>query len=140
LYVPAMGTTGVVVLTRGSTATTTIDLTELDTAGPDVDGAPGCISASAVGTKVYVPGGVLDNFAVTEVGKIAVIDTTTDTMIASADMSYGNPYGFLERAPEDSTYAGDLLIASAPDLTDNATGCIERVNIGGATPTVGCGL
>src|SRR5690606_4603267 len=26
LYVPAMGTTGVVVLTRGSTATTTIDL------------------------------------------------------------------------------------------------------------------
>lgn len=139
LYVPAMGTAGVVVLTRGSTATTTIDLSELDTMGMD-DGQPDCISAYAVDTKVYVACGVLDNFVATEVGKIAVIDTETDTMIASVDMSYGNPYGFFERAPADSTYAGDLLIASAPSLTSYATGCIERVNIAGAMPTVGCGL
>ncbi len=139
LYVPAAGTAGVVVLTRGSTAITTIDLSELDTMGED-DGKPDCISAYAVGTKVYVACGVLDNFVATEVGKIAVIDSTTDTLITSVDMSYGNPYGFFERAPADSTYAGDLLIGSAPSLTSYATGCIERVNVGGETPTVGCGL
>src|SRR5687768_860161 len=53
LYVPAMGTAGVVVLTRGSAATTTIDLSSLDTMGMN-DGTPDCVSAYAVGTKVFV--------------------------------------------------------------------------------------
>lgn len=138
LYVPAMGTAGVVVLTRGSTSTKTIDLSSLDTMGQN-DGLPDCVSAYAVGTKVYVACGVLDNFNATEVGKIAVIDTATDTMVAHADMSARNPYGFFVRAPAGSTFAGDLLIPSVPDFTSYATGCIERVSTGD-TPTVGCGL
>jgi hypothetical protein len=137
LYVPATGTAGVVVLTRGSTDTTTIDLSALDTMGMD-DGKPDCVSAYAVGTKVYVACGVLDNFAAAEVGKIAVIDSATDTMITSVDMNYRNPYGFFVRAPEGSTYTGDLLIGSSPSLTTYTAGCIERVSTGD-TPTVGCG-
>jgi YVTN family beta-propeller protein len=138
LYVPATGTAGVVVLTAGSTATTTIDLSALDTAGAN-DGKPDCISAYAVGTKVYVVCAVLDNFAGVEVGKVAVIDSATDTMVTSVAMNYANPYGFLERAPMDSTYTGDLLIPSVPSFSNYATGCIERISTG-ATPTTGCGL
>ena len=138
LYVPALGTAGVVVLTRGSTDIATIDLSSLDTVGTN-DGVPECMSAYAVGTKVYVACGVLDNFAGVEPGKVAVIDTATDTMVASATMNYSNPSGFFVRAPDDSTYTGDLLIASLPEFTDYSVGCLERVSTG-ATPTVGCGL
>ena len=139
LYVPAMGTAGVVVLTRGSTTTKTIDLSALDTMGMN-DNKPDCVSAYAIDTKVYVACGVLDNFNATEVGKIAIIDTTTDAMTASLPMNYKNPYGFFVRAPESSTYTGDLLIASVPDFTNYATGCIERVSTGPTPSAVGCGL
>lgn len=138
LYIPAMGTAGVVVLALGSSALKTIDLSALDTIGTN-DGKPDCVSAYAVGTKVYVACGVLDSFNDVEVGKVAVIDSTTDTMIGSAPMSYGNPYGFFVRAPEDSTYAGDLLIGTFPDFTNYATGCVERVSTG-TTTTVACGV
>ncbi|HEY5943955.1 MAG TPA: hypothetical protein VIV40_00615, partial [Kofleriaceae bacterium] len=138
LYVPAYGTAGVIVVTRGSTELETIDLSSLDTMGMN-DGKPDCVSAYAVGTKVYVACGVLDNFNAVEVGKVAVIDTATDTMVTSVAMNYKNPNGFFMRAPEGSTYGGDLLIPSVPSFTNYATGCIERVSTA-ATPTVGCGL
>ena len=138
LYVPALGTAGVVVITRGATAQTTIDLSALDTAGAD-DGQPDCMSAYAVGTKVYVACGLLDNFAAAENGKVAVIDSTTDTMTGSVTLNYRNPYGFFVQSPVDSTYVGDLLIATVPSFVDYATGCIERISTG-ATPTAACGL
>jgi hypothetical protein len=138
LYVPALGTAGVIVITRGSTTQTTIDLSSLDTMGMN-DNKPECVSAYVVGTKLYVACAVLDNFNAVEVGKVAVIDTTTDTLITSVDMSYKNPNGFFVRAPETSTYAGDLMIATIPDYQNYATGCIERVSTG-ATTTVSCGL
>jgi YVTN family beta-propeller protein len=139
LYVPATGTAGVVVIKRGSQTTTTIDLSALDTQGMN-DGKPDCVTAYAVGTKVYVACGVLDNFNAAEVGKIAVIDSATDTMTAHVDMNYKNPYGFFVRAPEGSTYTGDLLIPSVPSFSSYTTGCLERVTTTGDTPTVGCGL
>lgn len=138
LYVPALGTAGVVVITRGSPALTTIDLSALDTMGAN-DGKPDCVSAYAVGTKVYVACAVLDNFNAVEVGKIAVIDTATDTMVTSVSMSYKNPNGLFVRSPEGSTYAGDLLIPTVPDYQNYATGCLERVSTA-ATPAVSCGL
>jgi len=82
---------------------------------------------------------VLDNFDKVEVGKIAIIDSTTDTMTMSTNMNYMNPYGFFTRAPESSTYTGDLLIPSFPDFTNYSTGCLERVSTTG-TLTVACGL
>ena len=126
LYIPALGTAGVVVMKRGSPTPTTIDLSALDTVGGN-DGMPECVSAYAVGTKVYVACGVLDSFAAVEPGKVAVIDTATDTMVASVSMNYANPYGFFVATPADSTYVGDLLIATAPSMTSYATGCIQRI-------------
>lgn len=134
LYVPALGTGGVLVIKDGST--TTVDLSALDPA----DGGPDCMTAYAIGTKVYVACGILDeNFSPRGVGKIAVIDTATDMMVASANMNYKNPSGFFVRAPESSTYTGDLLIASVPDFTNYTTGCLERVSTG-MNLTVGCGV
>lgn len=138
LYVPALGTAGVVVLTRGSNTPATIDLSALDTMGMN-DNKPECVSAYVVGTKLYVACAVLDNFNAVEVGKVAVIDTTTDTLITSLSMSYKNPTGLFVRSPEGSTYAGDLLIPTVPDYNNYATGCIDRVSTG-ATPAVACGL
>jgi hypothetical protein len=138
LYVPALGTAGVVVITRGSTTPTTINLSALDTTGMN-DGKPECVSAYVVGTKLYVACGVLDNFNKVEVGKIAVIDTATDTMMTSVNMSYSGPSGLFVRSPEGSTYSGDLLIPTIPDYNNYATGCIQRVSTA-ATPAVSCGL
>jgi YVTN family beta-propeller protein len=137
LYVPALGTAGVVVITRGSSTLTTIDLSSLDTAGMN-DGKPDCVSAYAVGTKVYVACGMLDNFNAVEVAKVAVIDTATDTMVGSAAMNYSNPTGFFVQTPASSVFGGDLLLPTVPDYTSYATGCIERISTG-ATPTVSCG-
>jgi YVTN family beta-propeller protein len=138
LYVPALGTTGVVVITRGSPTQTTIDLSGLDTVGAN-DGMPECVSAIAVGTAVYVACGVLDSFASVEPGKVAIIDSTTDTLLETITLNYGNPYGFFVATPPASTYVGDLLIETAPSLTDYTTGCLERVST--ATPhTAACGL
>jgi YVTN family beta-propeller protein len=138
LYVPALGTAGVVVITRGSTAQTTIDLSALDSMGMN-DGKPECVSAYVVGTKLYVACAVLDNFNAVEVGKIAVIDTATDMMVTSVNMNYKNPVGFFKASPPGSVYGGDLLIPTVPDYNNYATGCIERVSTA-ATPTVACGL
>ncbi len=136
LYVPALGTKGVVVISGGAVEKT-IDLTSLDTMGAN-DMQPDCVSAYTVGTKVYVACGVLDSFNAVEVGKIGVIDTATDTLVTSVAMSYKNPSGFLVQTPASSAFAGDLLIATIPDFQDYSTGCVQRVSTG-ATPMVSCG-
>lgn len=136
LYVPALGTKGVVVIS-GGVVEKTIDLTSLDTMGAN-DMQPDCVSAYAVGSKLYVACGLLDSFAAVEVGKIAVIDTATDTLETSVAMSYKNPSGFLVATPASSVYAGDLLIATVPDFQDYSIGCVQRVSTG-ATPMVSCG-
>lgn len=138
LYVPALGTAGVLVLTRGSTTIETIDLSALQTAG-QADQKPDCISAYAIDDKVYVACGLLDGFNAVEVGKVAVIDTATDTLVTSVAMTDKNPYGLFERAPASSVYAGDLLLPTVPDFISYATGCVQRVSVG-ATPTASCGV
>lgn len=138
LYIPSTGTAGVVVVTRPANTRTTIDLSALDSVGPN-DGKPDCVAAYAVGTKVYVACGMLDSFAAVEPAKVAVIDTATDTMTSSITLPYGNPIGFFAKSPDDSTYGGDLLVATAPSFSDYATGCIARVSTTGATPGASCG-
>lgn len=137
LYIPAAGTAGVIVLTRGSNTKTTIDLSSLDSVGPN-DGLPDCVAAYLVGTKLYVACGLLDSFYAAEPGKVAVIDTTTDTMTTSITLPFSNPLGFFAKTPDDSTFGGDLLIPTIPDFTDYTTGCIARVSTG-TTPSASCG-
>jgi hypothetical protein len=136
VYVPALGTAGVVVLDRDHPGSpTTIDLSSLDPA----DGLPDCISAYPVGTTLYVACGLLDdNFQARGPAKVAVIDTTTDTMIGSFDLPASNPIGFFVRTPDTSTFGGDLVIGLAPSFTDYATGCLARVGTGASPAADGC--
>lgn len=137
LYVPvfdAMG--GLKVIDRATRAVTTISLAALDT-----DGAPNCISAYAVGTRVFVACEVLDqNFSPRGPGKIAVIDTATDTVATTFDLTNNNPFGRFIATPPTSMFAGDLLIPTAPSLTNYATGCLERVSTGNTPAANGCAV
>jgi hypothetical protein len=135
LYVPATGTAGVVVMTLPAGTTTTI---ALDTAVGDPDGKPDCVAAVAVGTDVYVACGLLDaNFSPRGVGKVAVIDTTTDHVRTTFALPDKNPIGFFANTPASSTFAGDLLIPLVPSFDTYTTGCVARIHPG-ATPTASC--
>ena len=124
LYVPAYGTAGVVVLQNDQIAKTI----DLGTLLGDPDGKPDCVSAYAVGTKVFVACGLLDaNFMPRGNGKVAVIDTTTDHATALT-MPDKNPAGFFEQSP-----SGDLLISVVPSFDVFTNGCVMRVPADGTT-------
>jgi DNA-binding beta-propeller fold protein YncE len=135
LYVPALGTAGVLVLKPGMPTPTVIDL---GTPLGDADGKPDCVSAYAVGTKLYVACDMQTNFVNVLDSKIAVIDTATDTYVTSVTTPYKNPLGFFAQAPQGAAYFGDLLIPLMPDYNDLTAGCLARVSTG-ETPTVACG-
>lgn len=127
LYIPALGTAGVVVATRGSTTTTTIDLSALDP-----DGLPDCVSAHVLGGEIYVACGLLEQFAPTGPGKLVVIDPATDTVRTTIDLATRNPFGLFEALP-----GGTQLVLPSVDFGDGNAGCIERITAG-ATPTATC--
>ncbi len=134
LYVPALGTAGVVVLSQSAgTMTSTIDL---NAATGETDGKPDCVSAFAVGTDVYVACDIYDEttFAPEGNGKLVVIDSTTDTVRTTVTMPVENPQGELTQLPDM-----DLMIsAEALDNgSDEAKGCVVRVTPG-TTPAAVC--
>jgi DNA-binding beta-propeller fold protein YncE len=135
LYIPATGTAGVVVMTLPAGTTTTI---ALDTAVGDPDGKPDCVSAFAVGTDVYVACDLLDSsFTPRGPGKVAVIDTATDTVRTTITLPEKNPLGFFQQSPATSMFGGDLLIATVPAFDTYTAGCLVRVTPG-TTPTATC--
>jgi hypothetical protein len=120
LYLPALDTRGVVVLQRNGLHTV-LDLSSLDP-----DGHPDCVSAYAIGTKLVVVCGLLDNFVAVRDAKVLIYDTVDGTM-RSASLAARNPVGFLQPTPADSFFAGDLLIATA-DFGAPTTRCVVRIN------------
>jgi hypothetical protein len=129
LYLPTLGTT-VTVLTRGSTATSQIDLS-----ADDPDGKPDCNSVYLVGSDLYVSCGVLDEtFAARGPGLVHVIDTATSRIKTTVMLSHRNPLGLFERIPGSGPQGGDLLMTTVEDFVTKA-GCVERVTTG-ATPSV----
>jgi hypothetical protein len=133
LYVPALGTSGVVKINTVTLAIKTIDLAPLDP-----DGHPDCVSAYAIGTKVYVACGTLDEFfSPRGPGSVVVLDATTDEVTTTITLPTPNPYNFIVQSPESSVFGGDLLIPMLPSFTDYSTGCIARVSTG-AAPAASC--
>ena len=135
LYIPATGTAGVVVMTcprarrRRSRSTPRVG---------DPDGKPDCVSAYAVGTDVYVACDLLDaEFTPRGVGKIAVIDTTNDSVRTTFALPDKNPQGFFVATPASSAFGGDLLIPTVPSFDTFGAGCVTRVKPGTA-PTATC--
>src|SRR5690606_1717033 len=104
----------------------------------DPDGNPDCVSAYAVGTKVYVACGLLDEFySPRGDGKVAIIDTAGGDAVTSVTLPYPNPQNLFVRSPEGSTLGGDLLIGLTPSFVDYSDGCIARISTG-ATSTAAC--
>ena len=126
LYVPVYGGTGVAVLTRGSPAIATIDLS-----ADDPDGKPQCMSAMLAGTDVYVTCQLLDASAAPRGnGRVYVIDSATDTVRTSFALTTKNPISLLEEVGD-----GSLAVATV-DFADHS-GCIEKF-VPGASPTSAC--
>lgn len=135
LYVAALGAAGVIVIDRANgNAKTTIDLSALDPG----DGNPDCVSVFAVDTRVFVACGVLMSFVPEGPGKIAVIDTTTDTVATSFDLPAENPFSLFARTPTTSVFGGDLVIGLVPSFSDFSTGCLARVSVGASPAANGC--
>ncbi|HSK03289.1 MAG TPA: hypothetical protein VK932_18685 [Kofleriaceae bacterium] len=133
LFVPAFDTAGVVVITRGSGARETIDLSALDP-----DGEPNCVSAYTVGDEVYVACELLDlTFQPRGPGQIAVIDAATNAVKTTFPLASANPFGAFEQLPA-GVLGGDLVIPTVPSFTDFSTGCVERVQTGAAPRANGC--
>lgn len=136
LYVAALGAPGVLVIDRAAPDTIdTIDLSSLDD-----DGLPDCVSAHAVGSRVFVACGLLDENFTSQGGKVVVIDTATDELETTIDLPSINPTGWFELAPAGAPFAGDLLIPTAlPGFADYSDGCLARVGTG-ASPAATCAV
>jgi hypothetical protein len=135
LYVPALGTAGVVVIDRGAgNALSTIDLGALDP-----DELPNCISAYELDGEVFVACGVLDDddpfLSPRGDGVIAVIDTADDSLARDFELPGANPVGWLALTSDDSELAGDLVIGLVPSYNDFSIGCLARVPRVGADAT-----
>lgn len=121
LYVPTFGGKGVVVLTRGSTTSTEIDLS-----ADDPDGKPKCESIFVAGGKLYVACGLLDDTMMflppRGNGKIYVI--ANDAKSGTINATTKNPLGLIEQ--DAMVLNGDLLVPTI-DFSNNE-GCIERID------------
>ena len=135
LYVPALGTAGVVVIDRATRRTTTLSLASLDP-----DGKPDCVSAYTVGTRVFVACGLLTSFVANGPGKVVVIDTTSDTVATMFDLPERNPTGLFVETPAASMFGGDLLISTAPAFNAFTDGCVARVRTTGTPAANGCAV
>jgi len=132
LYVPTLAGKGVVTIDRTSHA-----LHEIDLSADDPDGKPNCESIYAVGTKLYVACGLLDDsdpfLSPRGLGKVYVIDSATDLKVATITLTTKNPLGFLELAPSTSPLAGALVVPTIDFATGN--GCVEAIPTDGSTTT-----
>ncbi len=133
LYVPIYNGSGVVRLTRGTADKVTIDLS-----ASDPDGKPNCASIFKSGARLYVTCQLLDNatFAPRSNGKVYVIATTNDSIVAALTLSSKNPQSLIEELPLGGMNAGSLVVGTYDYGT--AMGCIEMITTG-TTPTApGC--
>ena len=134
LYVAAFDATGVLVFDLedlGAGIQATLDLASLDA----VDGQPDCNSIIAVGERLYVSCQLLDRatFAPRGNGKVAVLNTSNDSLETVFDLTASNP-----SAQFVQTDSGDLIFSTAPGAIfggSNDAGCVERISTG-ATPAL----
>jgi len=137
LYVAAFDAAGVLVfdLTNlDAGIQNTLDLASLDAA----DDVPDCNSLFAVGTRLFVSCQILDRttFAPRGNGKVAVLDTTDDSLETVLNLSSSNP-----TAQFAQTATGDLVFSTAPGAifgASNDAGCVERITTSGTPALAGC--
>jgi hypothetical protein len=137
LYVAAFDAAGVLVFDLedlGAGIQNTLDLASLDAA----DDQPDCNSLVAVGERLYVSCQILDRstFAPRGDGKVAVLDTSDDSLEMVLNLTASNP-----TAQFAQTDSGDLIFSTAPGAIfggTNDAGCVERISTGAAPALEGC--
>ncbi len=137
LYIAAFDATGVLVVDLNDIPggiVKTIDLAALD----GDDGVPDCTSIYAVGSRLYVSCQIIDRttFAPRGIGKVAVIDTTSDSVEATLDLGATNPFARFQPLPN-----GDLVFSTAPGAifgAANDAGCLEQISTTGTPSVLGC--
>ena len=99
-----------------------IDLSSL----ADGDGIPEAYKMVIVGDRLYVSVQRLENFAPAGPGVIGVIDTSTDTLVGSIELSGENPFGETKGLPIDPD-TGKILVSEVGSF-GTLDGGIERVD------------
>ena len=135
LFVATLGNKGAVMLTRGSTA-----ITELDLSADDPDGKPNCNSVFLAGNNVFISCGLLDdtnvNLPPRGPGRVYVVNAATGIVSSSFALHTKNPIALLEQIPLGAPHGGDLLLPTIDFSTGQ--GCIERIVTSGAIGSIGC--
>ncbi len=137
LYIAAFGASSLLIVDAGNLAAGVA--AEVDLSALDPDGKPNCNSVLAVDDRVYVACGLLDeNFAPRGNGKIAVIDTNTNELVETLELSTPNPFGSLMLVDDASTLSPTILIPTVTDFSNPMTGCIEKITAGPTPKADGC--
>lgn len=135
LVVATLGNKGAVVLTRGSST-----VTEIDLSADDPDHKPNCSSVFATASKVYVACGLLDdtnqNLPPRGPGKVYVLDPNTFAITATLTLTTKNPIALFEQLPDTASHPGDLLLPTIDFGT--GAGCVERISTTGTPAAAGC--
>ncbi len=125
VFVATLGNKGAVVLTRGSTA-----VTEIDLSADDPDGKPNCNSVYFAFNKLYFSCGLLDdtnvNLPARGPGMVYVVNPTTLAVESAITLTTSNPIALLEQIPATSPHGGDLVLPTIDFGT--GAGCIERIS------------
>ena len=135
LFVATLGNKGGVILTRGSTA-----ITEIDLSADDPDGKPNCNSVVYANSKLFFSCGLLDDtnqfLPPRGPGKIYIVNPSTGTVTGSITMMTKNPIALIEQIPLGAPKGGDLLVPTIDFGT--GMGCVERIVTTGTPATAGC--
>ena len=135
LFVATFGNKGAVMLTRGSST-----VTEIDLSADDPDGKPNCNSIFDVGGELYVACELLDDtqqfLPPRGPGKVYVVNPTSLAITRTITLANVNPFGLFEQLPAFAPNAGDLVIPTV-DFADGS-GCVERITTGASAASAGC--
>lgn len=135
LYVATFGNKGAVMMTRGSST-----ITEIDLSVDDPDGKPNCNSIYDVGGELYISCELLDDtqqyLPPRGPGKVYVVNPSSLAVTRTITLANVNPFGLLERLPMFAPNAGDLVIPTI-DFA-NGAGCVERITTGANAASAGC--
>ena len=105
----------------------------IDISDYDDDQIPNCSSLYVVGDRLFAVLSRYDENFKSKGSTVLVIDTNTDQIVHSIELSHSGPVTLFQQAPDNDSWRGDLFIATAPDFM-STSGCIHRITpIGNAS-------
>jgi hypothetical protein len=115
--------------TAATAPSATVDLSSYDP-----DGVPNASSVAVVGDRAYVALELLDTQTPPKPrgkGKMVVVDTKTNKIVADFDLENPNPVNFMFAR-------GDKLLVSTVPTFGKTDGCLEQVATAGTAKSEGC--